>query len=239
MAAVTRSRGSKWPQKAHRKRLHAAQAALNAAKVAYESIKRQSVVITDFIQRIKGYYNAQKDAGRHNFLLRWIHQQIPVIDLESKTSASDSTGTGCVANGERRNVTEAEDVDERQHFEGQRHDTSGRKAVPIETAPVGSALKERGKRERGSHEPVDEYRLSKRSKKTSQARSNESSPSVFSDATGAAIPLRRGVRIAQQRKSATISTQMPTPLPSITSKIVMTTALIKAKKRSCPGSERQ
>lgn len=68
--AFSKSRVSKGLRQADRGRLLAAQAALDTAKAAYESLKRRSDAITDFIQQIKGFRNAHKDAKRHDFLLR-------------------------------------------------------------------------------------------------------------------------------------------------------------------------
>ncbi|KAK1086558.1 hypothetical protein LTR48_003460 [Friedmanniomyces endolithicus] len=170
---------------ADRSRLLAAQAALYTAKAAHESLERRSDAITDFKQRVRQFRNAQKDTEHHEFLLPWIKQQIPLIELESSPMKSDKADAGCAAKDEPLNVTTAKDAEEPQHSETQGHNLGSRRVLPVVEVLEEPELQEHGKRKRSSCDTVDVYPQSKRSKETSQSGADSSLAMVNSDTIGA------------------------------------------------------
>ncbi|KAK0262767.1 hypothetical protein LTR35_017643 [Friedmanniomyces endolithicus] len=80
---------------ADERRLSVAQAARDKAEAEYQSLMRRCDAITDFCQQTKGCRNANDDAERHLLLLRWIKQQIPLIECESRSVGS------CIVHAER------------------------------------------------------------------------------------------------------------------------------------------
>lgn len=184
-AAVARARGVQVSQTAHRRGLLAAQAALNTVQMAFESLKRRSDVITDFVQQTKGYRNAERNIEHQKLLLQWIQQQIPLIELESKLSERDSTGTSCMANGERFEVTKSSDVHEKHDSERQRSDSGGSRLSLSLQKHAESVSQGCGKRKRSSREFLDDSQSFKRRKDSSHSMPAGSSTSDTSDASEA------------------------------------------------------
>jgi hypothetical protein len=61
--------------------LKTAQSRLHAAKKSVELVKRRWSLFLEFKKKTRNYRTA-KDAEQHSKLLRWILQQIPLIELE-------------------------------------------------------------------------------------------------------------------------------------------------------------
>ncbi|CZR65639.1 uncharacterized protein PAC_15539 [Phialocephala subalpina] len=92
--AFTDPRRSNLSKSEARQRLVAAQSELDAAVKSLESIKRRDDLIYEFYKktqlsqitkdgkRKRSYQSAKDDAKRRSILLRWILQQIPLIELE-------------------------------------------------------------------------------------------------------------------------------------------------------------
>ena len=63
-------------------RLVEAESKLGTAEKKYNYIKRRNDLITNFIQRTRHFSLAKRDVERHSILLRWVLQQVPLIELE-------------------------------------------------------------------------------------------------------------------------------------------------------------
>ncbi len=72
--------------KESQQRLLEAQSKLDAAIREHESIKRRNDLISEFHQRKKNSRIAKEDAEHHSILLRWMLQQVPLIELKLKPS---------------------------------------------------------------------------------------------------------------------------------------------------------
>ncbi|KAH8747275.1 hypothetical protein F5883DRAFT_653602 [Diaporthe sp. PMI_573] len=79
-------------------RLATAQTRLDAAKESLKSIKRRNDLTTDFSRAARNYLIVKEDADRHRAKLRWILEQVPLIEAELKESkaavARSHTGRG-------------------------------------------------------------------------------------------------------------------------------------------------
>jgi hypothetical protein len=214
---------------ADQSRLCLAQNAVEEAKATYQQLKRRGDAITDFCQEVKGYRNAYDNAENHACLLRWIQQQIPLIEHESISVESAGASAGCVVKVQSLDVAVPEHVEQSQHL-GTRCPAVGGSATPHleETLPtlVGTG---HGKRKRSNCE-ADNPRRYKRSKFTDQGHFSGALATVTSDTVPAALgvpesitesgsggqelenttaswslssqlrrPLRRSARIADQR----------------------------------------
>jgi hypothetical protein len=153
------------PRRAHlsQQRLVAAQSQLNAAIKLLESIKQRNDLIDEFFKKtqlpqitsdggLKRSYQSFKDnAERRSILLRWILQQIPLIELElNKTKvAVNESDVGDGTNRRKRNPTD--DL------------TAGRE----------------GQLKRNCHDSADKERAIKRARHTDQT-SNAAEPELLS-----------------------------------------------------------
>ncbi|KAL2133679.1 hypothetical protein VTI74DRAFT_1907 [Chaetomium olivicolor] len=75
--------GSK-PAGSARQRLATALSKLDSAKQSLESITKLNSLIESFKQTARKYHDDKREAMRHELLLRWIIEQIPVIEAEEK-----------------------------------------------------------------------------------------------------------------------------------------------------------
>ncbi|KAF8846869.1 hypothetical protein BDZ45DRAFT_733970 [Acephala macrosclerotiorum] len=159
--AITDLRRSNLSEKEAQRRLAAAQSRLDAAAKTLESIKRRNDLVYEFYKktqlsqitkdgkRKRSYQMAREDADRRSILLRWILQQIPLIELElkqAKVAENDSdraNGKSCDGAAElseeqssekqeRKRSRQDDTVDDelpskRPRYDGQRSSFSARK----------------------------------------------------------------------------------------------------------------
>lgn len=184
--AFTKSRVSRGLPQADPRRLLAAQAALDTAKAAQDSLSRRSDAITDFAQQVKGYRNAQKDAEHHKLLLRWIQQQIPLLELESGFWKNNDADPARVANGESMDPTAATDVEKTHHYETRGHAMGAGGALPAERTVAELASQRYGKRKRSSGEAIQVHGQPKRLRSSGQSGAESSLEMGNSDPTRAA-----------------------------------------------------
>lgn len=88
-------RQSKLSPQTLQQRLLAARSKLETTQAEYASLNRRSDCIIEFIQRTMDYRIAKRDAERHGVLLRWMLQQVPLIEAElnpPNESVPDKTG---------------------------------------------------------------------------------------------------------------------------------------------------
>ena len=104
---LSRSAQSKVPLAELQKQLSDAQSTLDAAKERHRSIKKRNELINNFFYQIRSYRIAKRIAGRHSILLRWILQQISLIELELNPPkpphlAKEVSGQGAVGKKRKR-----------------------------------------------------------------------------------------------------------------------------------------
>ena len=120
--AITGPRRSNLSEKEAQRRLAAAQSKLDAAVKALQSIKRRDDLVYKFLKKTKlsqvtndgklkkTYVGTKHDAERRSILLRWILQQIPLIELElSQTKVAQDSDR---PNG--RSCCQADELSEEQ-----------------------------------------------------------------------------------------------------------------------------
>jgi hypothetical protein len=188
------------PRRAHlsrqatQQRLAAAQSQLAAAIKSLESIKRRNDLVSKFHQKTKSYQIVKDNAERHNILLRWILQQIPLIEFElnqAKGAENDSGGEDG-RNRLKRNLDN--DLTEERVSKRRRED-SGNNALPkrrtrARTAPTASqdpsstqrppqTAGHEGQFKRKRHDSTDKERAIKRPKHSGQT-SNAAEPAPLS-----------------------------------------------------------
>ncbi|KAK1040546.1 hypothetical protein LTR74_018684 [Friedmanniomyces endolithicus] len=167
-AAVIKSRASQDVRDADERQLSAVQAACDRAEADYQLLVRRRDAITDFCQQTKGYRNANDDAERHLFLLRWIKQQIPLIECESRSVGSCIVHTERELNSKSLKVIVADDLEDLQHPDADFPAVGGSVTTAVERAPADSAGGRQGKRKRSRCETIDVHQRFKRSRITSQ-----------------------------------------------------------------------
>ena len=266
-AEQTRPQGSEAVQRAHQHRFLEAQSALNTAKAAYEPIKRRDEALGEFLDETFRYREEKRWAEGNYPLLRWIQQQLPLIELELNSSRNDDKDTSHMENEGRLRIDEGKGMDEEQHFERQTDEAGD----TVQTVLAQPTLQGRVKRKRHA-EPVNQQRPSKGLKETSQDGPAKPSTPELSDTAGETVdasagtkvrankvkigkgnrtslpessqvakPLRRSARIAQQVQNAAKSVQKPpSSSPIMPNKIAKTKrAGVEATERSRQGSDRQ
>lgn len=70
------------PLPERRRRLKAAIHELGTAQVSWDSVKERNNLVTDFIRGTFDYVSAKKDASRHDILVQWVLDQVPLVEAE-------------------------------------------------------------------------------------------------------------------------------------------------------------
>lgn len=117
------SRRSNLSQREPQRTSSAAQSKLDAAIKSFESIRRLNDLVGEFKKKTKNYQLAKRNAERRISLLRWILQQVPLIELElspAKVAESDSNKQS----GEKRRLKRncANELSEGRLSKRPRHD---------------------------------------------------------------------------------------------------------------------
>lgn len=73
-------------------RLQMAQSRLDAAKESLQLITRRNDLTTDFKRAARNYLIAKEDADRHSAKLRWILEQVPLVEAELRESDAAKGG---------------------------------------------------------------------------------------------------------------------------------------------------
>ncbi|KAK3068206.1 hypothetical protein LTR53_014420 [Teratosphaeriaceae sp. CCFEE 6253] len=185
--AVIKSCASQDVRDANERRLSAAQAARDKAEADYHSLMQRCDAITDFCQQTKGCRNAYDDAERHLLLLRWIKQQIPLIECES-TSVGN-----CVVHAERGQnskslrVILAEDLEELRHPDTGLPAGAGGATAALEKGRADSAEVRQGRRKRSRCDFTDLHQPCKRLRITIRGDLETCSSNRTANVTGDAL----------------------------------------------------
>ena len=199
--AITELGLSKLPERDPRNRLAAAQSELDSAIKSLELIKRRNDLVYEFFTKtgqmklvnnkiMLSYQGIKKKAERRTILLRWILQQIPLLELELSLSKVPENNASQENPGKRKSKrNRADESDEerdskRQKQDGERSSISHRRTrAPTAEEPV-SLLK------RNDHEPPDKRQSTKRRKRDGQtSRVSAYETSKIADFTSIGEPL--------------------------------------------------
>ncbi|KAF2178449.1 hypothetical protein K469DRAFT_695492 [Zopfia rhizophila CBS 207.26] len=157
-----------------------AQSKLDAAEKDYHSVKRRHNLIYEFTERTKNIRIAKRNAERHSILLRWMLQQVPLIELELKQS--NTTGNDSNGRGRRRRLKPSKGQGPTdQNSDGRENPTISDRRTRIASTSQGGARRKR------NHDAVDKERLSKRLRHNGRNRGlsdRKTSDSVDTAATG-------------------------------------------------------
>jgi hypothetical protein len=155
--AITHPRGSSLSETDVQHRLTAAQSKLDAALKSLESIKRRKGLISNFHWKtgksqvvngkLKESYQIVKDnAERRSILLRWILQQVPLIEFElnpARVAENEISGVGVQRGSKRSRADESneERVSNRQRQDGESNLISDRRTRASTAKECESQLK--------------------------------------------------------------------------------------------------
>lgn len=159
--AITGPGRSKYSPRERQLMLAVAQSKLDMAIKEHESIKRRNDLITKFRQQTGNYIIARRDAEHHSILLRWMLQQVPLIELELNPHNVAEKDSDWV-NGRRRTLKHgrAGELEEQHSKEQGRDDKENHSISERRTSTVSTPQVERHKRR--SHDTVNDEPLSKR-----------------------------------------------------------------------------
>ena len=215
------------------KQLVAYQSTLSVATRKYRTLQTKDDAINEFFQKLpRGYHGNKDDADRSNHLLRWIEQQIPVIESELRSSQEDGAdeyqSAAIKAFEDVQTVEPSQSADSRvkRHAVAETHSQSVQKAF-------SSSNRATGKRSRQN--TTDNESSTKRRKKTASSvlhRDPEPEEQVEATSTPAtdpkrnqkiknanasggdhgrrSAPLRRSARIAKKSQEAACMNSVPT-----------------------------
>jgi hypothetical protein len=165
-------------------KLSAAKSKLAAATKSFEWISRRYNLIVDFHHETKPYRIAKDDAEDQSILLRWILQQVPLIELElnpaKKTENDSPARKGRNRRGHKRNRGDdrnEEPVSKRQRLNGESSILPESKTYPSSTRDSSSTQQPR--QTRSSHTNSDTLSLDPRSLRAvcaSRASNRKSDP---------------------------------------------------------------
>jgi hypothetical protein len=133
-----------------------AQSRLDTARDSHKSIKQRGDLIGDFREGTKNYRRAKKDAERHNILLRWILEQVPLVEAELKES--EEARRSSAARGTKRRCRRDQD-------EASKDRVPKRQRRNDEAIPSGGDTQVKEKSRRGRHkDTADDEQPPKRSR---------------------------------------------------------------------------
>lgn len=120
--SISKSHRCRKPLQQLQERLTKAQSILNAAKARHELLKTRVDCIYKFLRRTENLRVAKHSAERHIILLRWMLQQVPLIELELSNVAENDSG--------RRDI-QMRDADQRTGAVSAQQDKTRKRGRPI------------------------------------------------------------------------------------------------------------
>ncbi|KAL5331131.1 hypothetical protein ACEPPN_000660 [Leptodophora sp. 'Broadleaf-Isolate-01'] len=226
--AITDPRRSIFSRREPRQRLEAAQHRPDTAVKSLESIKRRNDVVSAFLKKTQNYRIAKEDAERRSILLRWVLEQVPLIELElnaAEGAENDSNGRNDGKRGSKRNRahdSNEDRVSKRQRQDSESTPTSDRRMRASNTTKRESQLKH------SYHGSINEGRASKRLKRNDQNHFPPHETSIAADPTPIEDPLSiqppttqdsratatRSVKARSIRRSASNNTRSEAETPA-------------------------
>lgn len=214
-----------------RQRLLAARSMLETTQAANESLKRRSDCITEFIQRTRHYQIAKRAAKHHDVLLRWMLQQVPLIEAELNPlneRVPDKRGRNNLLKRNRNRSKELdENSQEQSRGEGVSDPNSGRlapAAASFQEPPSKRPRRTASLSNNAVSNPADANLASGTLAPKRECEPRKMNGQASSDQSRTCKALRRSARIAKRVErsdaaiTATTLAQTPTTSPSTLSK---------------------
>ncbi|KAK3333490.1 hypothetical protein B0T19DRAFT_127539 [Cercophora scortea] len=146
-------------------RLQIARSRLDAAKQSLNSIKRRNEFVTDFKVAARDYLNAKHDTDRHSAKMRWILEQVPVVEAEWKEESGAAEESSQTPRGTKRRLTDDRDDEVTNHQDLQEQWSNGQIGIPSDSSPRSALAGKPSKRSRRD-ETADDERPLKRLRQT-------------------------------------------------------------------------
>jgi hypothetical protein len=195
-----------------RRRLAAVESRLDAAVKSLESIKRRIDLTSELHKKTRNYQIARDNAERRSILLRWMLQQVPLIEPElnqAKLAEYDANGRNDDQRGSKRNradVSIEERVSKRQRQDGE--------SEPISDCRTRISTAEKRK---SCHDPLSEGQASKRLKRDGQSylsphkTSDAADPTPIGETISVQPPITQDSGAIAARSVKTPSLRLSTP----------------------------
>ena len=224
--AISDPRRSHLSEQALRQRLATAESKLDAANKSLKSIKRRNDLVHEFLEKVKlpsvSYVSAKEDAEWRSILLRWILQQIPIIERQlnhakvaENTSAGEDAGVKRTSKRDRADESTEGRQAKRQRRDGEISNCRTRAS----TAEERESQPDRGRSDfpnqgRGAKVTISSQSTSLSARNTSDATSNEEPVASRVPATQElGATLARSARARSLRYSAPKKTILAVQIP--------------------------
>jgi hypothetical protein len=214
------------------RRLAAAQSTLDTAKESLKSIKRRNDLITDFIRGTRNYQISKKNADRHNILLRWILEQVPLVEAEGSSDAGRGT--------KRRLRRDQDEVTrDRSPKKQKRND----QISPLSDGSVTSTAQTKEISKLGRRDDTGDERPSKRFRNDGQDSNSQHKISDGTDATSIGRSQRSGIPAARKQdgdnKAALKTSEVPNNCPPRSIDVPQSPAISQRLRRRARIAARQ
>ena len=146
---VGNPRGSRFTSHARAQMMLAAKSKLDAAKESLQSIRKRNDLVTEFTRATGKYRTAKKDAERRRPRLRWILEQVPLIEAELNEPSAAETCSN-TSRRTKRKLGCDNDKSMQDRSRKKRKRSSGvfgkhRRDDPVDDTPPSKRLKNGGK----------------------------------------------------------------------------------------------
>ncbi|KAH9214444.1 hypothetical protein DL95DRAFT_389417 [Leptodontidium sp. 2 PMI_412] len=222
-----------------------AQSCLDGAVKSLESIKRRNNLVSEFRKKTKNYRISKENAERRSILLRWILEQVPLIELElgpAESAEIDSNGRNDGKQRSKRNRPDdfsEQQVSKRQRQDGESNSTSDLRTRTSTAKECKSPLK------RNCHDPLNEGRAYTRPKRNVQnpclsphETSGAPNPTPTGDPCCCQIPVPQNSRVTAPRSVKASSIRCSAPKKTRSEAEAETNGILDGKARVMKGGRR-
>ncbi|PGH18198.1 hypothetical protein AJ80_04585 [Polytolypa hystricis UAMH7299] len=160
------------------KRLAEAQSKLESTTEECNRTQRRKKLRYEYMSKTSDLRHMNKDAELHNKLIRWMLEQIPLIELEMKQDSSKDSSDGTARAGE----TDLGGCKQTKDQGAAGQDDSRKDNMDSSLRKRRSPSHQESRKSKRSHESIDGERPSKRAKQSDQVQ-NASSPQISASET--------------------------------------------------------
>jgi hypothetical protein len=158
--AASKSQKSRLSAEQLQQRLTTAQSTLEAAMKRHESIKRRNDLISEFCHQTRVFQIAKRDAERHGKLLRWMLQQLPLIEVELDASNVARINSDRRDSGRKRK--RLAEPDKEPNSPKRRRDDGDSGSIPDQKTHIVTTFQEDERRKLGTNTAFDDEPAFKR-----------------------------------------------------------------------------
>ncbi|KUI70589.1 hypothetical protein VM1G_06061 [Cytospora mali] len=133
---------------AHIRRMMTVKSSLDAAKASLKLIKKRNNLVTDFKRATRNYQIAKDDAACYSMRVRWIMDQVPLIETELNESSVTKARPDAVRGMKRSRCDEDNKATHQQCSKKQRRE-AGDPGLPSGLQATSNSITGRRKRSRG------------------------------------------------------------------------------------------